>query len=70
MLERGTTRFGAADYRAISGQSGSAYVNTTPLSNLCPRGWLTFSRSLSNEATRPLQLPEAAMQARLENETE
>jgi hypothetical protein len=38
-----TNRFGAPDYRAIfSGQSGSASVNTTPLSDLCPRGWLTF----------------------------
>jgi hypothetical protein len=40
MLEHdATNRFGAPDYRAIfNGQSGSAYVNTTLLSNLCPRG--------------------------------
>jgi hypothetical protein len=55
-------RLGAPDYRAIfSGQLGSASVNTTPLSDLCPRGWLTFSRSLSNEATKPRQLPQAIM---------
>jgi hypothetical protein len=41
-----------------------AYVNTTLLSNLCPRGWLTLSRSLSNEATRPRQLPESYCCAR------
>jgi hypothetical protein len=57
-----TNRFGAPDYRAIfSGQLGSASVNTTPSSDLCPRGWLTFSRSLSNEATKPKQLPQALM---------
>jgi hypothetical protein len=42
----------------IQRQSGSASVNT-PLSDLCPRGWLTFSRSLSNETTNPKQLTEA-----------
>jgi hypothetical protein len=40
---------------------GQRLRHTTPLSDLCPRGWLTFSRSLSNEATKPRQLPQAIM---------
>ena len=58
--------FGAADYPIFKTQSGSASVNSTPLSDPCPPGSLTFSENLSNEVISPKHLLETTMRARVE----
>src|SRR6266404_5282030 len=45
--------------RYSAGNRAAPPSTNTPLSDLCPRGWLTFSRSLSNETTNSKQLTEA-----------
>ena len=61
--EASIRRSGLSDIQDAIGQ---CLVKSTPLSDPCPPGSLTFSENLSNEVISPKHLLETTMRARVE----